>query len=252
MPLHWKAFIEGYSIPGISPPGPVARYGGDRVLAFAERHATESWGRWKTPEDLYSIDELSRLPVCTKSVNSWARGWLFGILKRNVALKYNSLLLRYQRPLKTVYLIRDAYAVCNGWMRRGCDPYQAGKWYQYIGRKMLQDYARRPDEIMFIRFQDVLNEPVSTVRAAQKFFGLRAAGIAAYHLKTKKVLDADGNHRVRLGAEGSMVWVEAKNLDDFLDADVDSTQRKMLDRATSAAFQRGLGGVNSELDCVCG
>jgi hypothetical protein len=250
IPLQWKLLIECFAIPGKGVPKYVAEYGRNRILETAERHATEGWGRWKTSGEVYSSSDIARMPVCTKSVNSWARDRLFGILKRNIALKYNRLLLRAFGTVKTLYLIRDSEAVCNGWMRRGCKPYEAGKWYRYIVETMLSDYATRPADILFVRFQDVLCDPRSTARQAHSFLGLQDLELSSFYLKSKKVLGKDGSHEVIKGAEGEMKWIPSAEIEEFLDPDVDATQRRMLNEADRQAFKRGLGDIDGRLEDV--
>jgi len=248
--MYWKGAIEGFAIPGFPVPGFIARYGGRRVIESAERHAKESWGRWKTPEDIYTNSEITHLPVCTKSVNSWARDRVFGLLKRNISLKYNRLLIRSFGSVKTVYLIRDAEAVCNGWMRRGCDPYEAGKWYRYIVEMMISDFRWRPDDILFVKFQDVLLDPLSTACHAYKFLGLDELELPAFHLKLKKLLSKEGVHEVLNGTEGAMRWISQVDIEVFFDSGVDERQRGMLSVSDSRAFHRGLGDINSRLEKV--
>lgn len=250
IPMFWKVMIESYAIPGISVPKIVATYGGKRVLEAADSHAKESWGRWKAPGVTYTNSEITRLPVCTKSVNSWARDRVFGLLKRNIALKYNRLLIRSFGTVKTIYLIRDAEAVCNGWMRRGCDPYEAGKWYRYIAEIMLSDYERRPKDILFLKFQDVLMDPLSISCKAYRFLGLDALELSAFHLKLKKVLRKDGVHEVLKGTEGEMIWIPRSEIEGFFDSKVDARQRGMLSGADRHAFQQGLGDIGSRLEKV--
>lgn len=250
IPMYWKGAIESFAIPGFPVPKSIASYGGRRVLELAENHAEESWGRWKTSNDIYTKDEIVRLPVCTKSVNSWARDRIFGLLKRNVALKYNRLLLRSFGVVKTVYLIRDAEAVCNGWMRRGCDPYEAGNWYRYIVEMMISDFLRREDDILFIKFQDVLLDPISTTKLIYKFLGLNELELSEFHLKLKKILTREGTHEVLNGLEGEMRWIPQTDIEEFIDSEVDIRQRESLSVSDSRAFRRGLGDINARLDKI--
>jgi hypothetical protein len=250
IPLRWKAAIECFAIPGLPVPGFVADYARNRIVKFAEEHARSSWGRWKSPDRLYTEDEISRLPLCTKSVNSWARDRLFAHLKRNIALKYNNVLLAAFGEVKTIYLIRDSESQCNGWMRRGCAPYDAGKWYRRIVSIMLEDYARRPDDILFVMFHEVISNPLSTARRVHEFLGLQRTDLPAFHLKSKKVLKADGKHEVLQGTEGQMMWVPAHQLGNFLDPGVDARQRDMLDSAARSALQKGLGDIVERFEQV--
>ncbi|NOY71746.1 MAG: sulfotransferase [Gammaproteobacteria bacterium] len=248
--MFWKSMIEGCAISGLPVPEFVADYSEHRITSFAEEHAKNSWGRWKSPEEAYVDDEISRLPICTKSVNSWARDPLFALMKRNIALKYNNLLLRSFGRVRTIYLIRDSESQCNGWMRRGCDPYEAGKWYHQIVDTMLKDHASRPDDVLFVKFHDLLFNTLPTLNNVYEFLGLDKQELVHYHLKLKKVLKKDGSHEVLSGTEGDMVWISEKDLGTFLDSGVDARQRGDLSATAKGEFKRGLGNIADRLDEV--
>ncbi len=248
--MFWKSIIEGCAISGFPPPKFVDNYSGRRIISFAESHAENSWGRWKSSEKLYVDNEITRLPICTKSVNSWARDPLFALMKRNIALKYNELLLRSFGQVKTVYLIRDSESQCNGWMRRGCDPYEAGKWYCQIVDIMLRDYKQRPNDVLFVKFHDLLFNTLPTLGRVYAFLGLEDLELLQYHLKLKKILKEDGSHEVLRGNEGDMIWVSKDGLTEFLDVGVDARQRSGLNIAEKSEFKRGLGDIVTRLDDV--
>jgi len=209
---------------------------------FAMHNARDSWGRWKYAGVAYDETELADIPVCVKSVNSWARDWLYGVLERNIALKYNRLICRAYARVPTIYLIRHPEAVCNGWMRRGCSPDQAGKWYRDIVERMLADRNKRPDDVMFVEFGDVLGRPAEVVLSAYRFLGVEAMSLEKFHLKSKKVLSKSGEHTVISGVEESMSWVPAAQLAMFIDRGVDLTQRQMLSDRDRAKLSGHLGG----------
>lgn len=246
----WKLVIEFFAISGLPVPKFVAVFSERRITSFSKTHAEHSWGRWKTPTDIYSENEILKFPICTKSVNSWARDKLFALMKRNFALKYNSLLLRSFGRVKTIYLIRDSESQCNGWMRRGCKPYEAGKWYRKIVDVMLKDHSNRPNDVLFVRFQDLLFDTLPTLVTVYDFLELDKQELSSFHLKLKKVLQADGSHEVANGQEGDMVWIARNDLSTFLDTGVDARQREKLDASEKNELYKGLGDVAGRLDKV--
>lgn len=250
--MYWKLIIEGCAVPGLPVPKFVADYSERRIVTIAEEHAKNSWGRWKTAKKTYTEDEVTQLPICTKSVNSWARDSLFALLKRNFALKYNRLLLRSFGRVRTIYLIRDSESQCNGWMRRGCEPYEAGKWYRKIVDRMLKDHSKRPNDILFVRFHDLLFDTLPTLNRVYEFLGLDDQELADYHLKLKKILKADGSHEVLSGKEGDMMWVPKEDLGAFLDTGVDARQREELTTEARIELNRGLADIVERLDEVFG
>ena len=250
--LGWKMLIEIFALTRLPVPAFASRYAHDRIRSFAVENSTLSWGKWKTHEERYESDEITSYPVCTKSVNSWARDSLFAMLQRNIALKYNRILLTAYQTVKTVYIIRDGESQCNGWMRRGCDPYEAGKWYRKIVGMMLADRERRKDDVMFVNFHDLIHEPIQTINRVYGFLGLPETNASHYRLKTKKVLKEDGTHDVVTGTEGEMVWVSRDELSAFLDSGIDERQRSELDETTLDSFREGLGDIIERLGDVVG
>jgi len=252
IPMFWKLIIEGCAIPGLPVPEFVANYSEHRIISFAEQHAKKSWGRWKSPGKVYIDDEVSQLAICTKSVNSWARDPMFALMKRNFALKYNLLLLHSFGRGRTIYVMRDSESQCNGWMRRGCDPYQAGKWYNKIVDSMLKDYVNRPGDVLFVKFHDLLFDTLLTLNKVFEFLEIDKKELSYYRLKLKKVLKKDGSHEVLSGNEGDMVWVPKNDLETFLDSGVDARQREDLSAMAKNEFIRGLGNIVDRLDEALG
>lgn len=250
IPLSKKAILEFYALSGIKPPYSVSEYAVERIISFSENHAKSSWGKWKFQDTVYSLDEISTLPVCTKSVNSWARDKLFGYLKRNISLKYNQLLMPALGSYKTIYLIREPEAVCNGWMRRGCDPTEAGKWYKYIVDVMIQDYRSRPNDVLFVRFEDVLSNPLAMANRVYEFLGVEPITLEAVHLKSKRILREDGQHMASIGDGQQMTWVPASELGLFLDPAIDSRQKQMLSVDVRNKFRDALADTTMRLNEV--
>jgi len=247
-----KGIIESFVIPGIKPPKRICQFVKDRIVLTAEENAKKSWGRMKSSTTFYSDSEIRSLPVCTKAVNSWSRDWLFTLLKRNLALKYTPLLRATGTRLLTLYLIRDAEAQCNGWMRRGCTAIEAGRWYRNIVECMLNDYEQRPNEVMFVRFENVLNDPLGTVERTYQFLELQPLQMDEFHLKSKKMLRNDGSHDVVRGFEGEMMWVSRSDIPGFIDSGVDARQRKHLSVSDRSKLFEMLGDISKRLECVMG
>jgi hypothetical protein len=115
---------------------------------------------------------------------------------------------------------------------------------------MLKDGAKRPADVLFIKFHDLLFNTLPTLNNSYKFLGLEKLDLSDYHLKLKKVLQEDGSHEVLSGKEGDMVWIPKEGLDAFLDTGVDARQRDNLSAEEKDAFKRGLGDIVKRLDEV--
>jgi hypothetical protein len=239
----WKLALEASVVPRLPCPGWIVDLVGDRIVSFAEQHALESWGRYKTSTAIYDHEEMSSLPICTKSVSTWPPTFMHGLLQRNYPLKYNYVLRKAFERVKVIYLIRDGEALCNGWMRRGCSPYLAGVWYRRIISGILSDQRSRPQDISIINFREVLEDPFGLAQRLYAFLELEDLELEEYHLKSKQVLSAEGSHEVRLGSVNQMLWVPRSEIDQYLDRRVDETQRTMLSEDQRTEFLRGSAGI---------
>ncbi len=252
LPLIWKYAIEASAILHISPPNIVKKYMGSRIIDFAKRGDSYDFSPWKTQYERYNDDELNTLPICTKSVSSWTRDNLHSLLMRNVSLKYNTIIKSIFPNYRIVFVIRDAEAVCNGWMRRGCSPELAGKWYRIIAKKMLLESKLNKENVIFIKFSDVVSSPEKVAKFLHDFCGLESCALDSYRLKSKSVLNCDGTHRPIEGKCGEKKWVSSKNIGAFMNPDIDKTQRSMLSVQDRNILLRELKGVERELyrECV--
>ncbi len=247
IPMRSKIWVELFAISRFSAPKNAVAFLCDRIISTAERYAREGWGRWKSLETLYSDTEVRSLPICTKSVSSWSPGPLFSLLQRNCPLKYNPLLLKGFGGVKTIYVLRDGEALCNGWMRRGCTPENAGYWYARIVRKMIADYKHRPDDVCFVHFKDVLKDPMEVGQRLRSFVELPLVKLANYHLKAKPVLRENGARETQRGAAQEMIWIPASELTEFIVPGVDDIQSAMLSSTQREDFVRASGDVGSAL-----
>ena len=245
-----KIILEIFAIPGFFAPNWLHQYVHSRVILKAKEHSESGWGKWKSPDKVYSDSDFNQIAVCTKSVNSWSRGWFFSLLKRNLSLKYTSILRGTYKSMPTIYLIRDPEAQCNGWMRRGCTPSGAGKWYRKIIQLMLLDYQKRPDEVIFVHFEDVLSNPLGIYKMVSQFINLPKYELNEFHLKSKKILRNNGAHNTQRGNEGDMIWVSRDDIGNFLDAGIDKRQRNMLNESDRSSLYNELGDICEQVHNV--
>lgn len=134
-----------------------------------------------------------------------------------------------------VGLIRNGFALCNGWIRRGRTAGQAGKAYSNIGQKMI-DYQLKYSRYKLIRFEDVLNDPFGMASTLFEFAELEPTRLEKLRLKSKRVLRDNGNHEVPFGVEDRHYWFDSKQIDLILDRSVNDNQAKFLTDRIGIAY----------------
>jgi hypothetical protein len=134
-----------------------------------------------------------------------------------------------------VGLIRNGYAVCNGWMRRGESARKAGKAYRMIAERLIEDEQRYKNYIL-VRFEDMLTDPFSVAAKLFKFAELHPTRLEKLRLKSKRILSQNGDHQVRFGTEERKYWLTKDQITDFLDPDIDTTQTHFLSREDRSRF----------------
>lgn len=251
LPLIWKFAIEAFAVPELTPPPIVRKYMSSRIVEFAQQCKGNDWGLWKSKDEKYDEYELRYLPICTKSVSSWPRDGLYSLLKRNFSLKYNKALRNIFPDLRIVYVVRDPEAMCNGWMRRGCSPMLAGRWYRIIAKRMLEELREHRESIVLVNFSDVVNKPLLVAEYLHAFCGLEPHSLKEYRLKSKRVLNDDGSHLPIQGNVDDMNWILSGDVSAFLNPKVDSTQKAMLSEEERSQFFSELKGIDKEAFDAC-
>lgn len=134
-------------------------------------------------------------------------------------------------------LIRNGYAICNGWMRRGKTAEDAGKAYLEIGEKMLE-YSQSYENYKIIRFEDVLVDPFSAATELFKFADLDPIYLEKIRLKAKRVMSVAGSHSTRQYEEGRKYWMTPSQIVNFLDQKIDNLQASLLSESDRQSFEK--------------
>ena len=180
----------------------------------------------------YRLDEIEDSIPCFKGVDS------------DVAL--SGLLDAIYGNVAHVALVRNGYAVCNGWMRRGVSAEEAGRRYAGLVRRILKTRESQ-GVFVLVKFEEMMRDPFGTAERLFRSLGLQPTRLPKLRLKSKRVLNAAGAHEARFGEEGSKYWFDRGEIAEVLDVEVDNHQGSQLDAASREAFERKARGVLEEL-----
>lgn len=178
----------------------------------------------------YSPQEVQDSVICFKGVDS--------------DIDLNGLLESIYQDVAHVVLVRNGYAVCNGWKRRGISPKNAGRKYASLLGKMLT-----PDNQaqIVIRFEDMLVDPFGTARRLFEKLGLQPTQLPKLRLKSKRVLKASGSHTAAFGKEGRKHWYGPDEISAVLDSTIDLRQIACLNDDDCRQFELKARDIMDEL-----
>lgn len=170
----------------------------------------------------YTREEVERSILCFKSVDS--------------DIDLNGLLESLYQDVSYVALVRNGYAVCNGWMRRGMSAKSAGKRYASLIRKMLEK-QNASNKFVLVKFEEMMHDPFGIARRLFKALDLEPTELPKIRLKAKRVLSNTGEHQTRFGEEGQKYWFGPNEISEILDTDIDRVQKENLDTTSRRAFE---------------
>lgn len=175
---------------------------------------------------LYTHAQLAHTTLVSKSLN------------QDILL--NDLFATTYADCRFVGLVRNGYALCEGWMRRGWSAERSGRRYAHFGRLMIEASQRHP-HYRFARFEDILAEPIKETFALYEWLGLEPAQLDKLRLRSMRRRTTDGDWRTPEGhqvPEGSKVWLTHDEVREFLSTNTTHTQIKALSDHDRRQFER--------------
>lgn len=143
-------------------------------------------------------------------------------------------------------LIRNGLAVCEGHVRRGRSAAEIGWRYRVLAERMLQDAAHLP-RYRIVRFEDLVASPWRALELACAHCGLDVGQVGSIRVQNRRVMDAQGNHRLSGEREWEVRWLSPAEMDDYFQAAVDAHQIQRLTRRERDDFLRQAGPVMERL-----
>jgi len=199
-----------------------------RLHNFKLKNVVDSDNRFKYEGIPYRQAEIEQCVLCTKSLN------------RYVLL--NDLFADFYEDTYFVGLIRNGYALCNGWKRRGEKPERAGLFYRMIGERMLED-QQRLDNYIIIKFEDILTDPFGMAYRLYDFAQLEPKKLEKLRLQSKKVLTSGGKHKPGYGKVGRKYWFDALSIHEILVPNISAVQAEALSDEDRKSFEKEAGPI---------
>lgn len=134
-----------------------------------------------------------------------------------------------------IALVRNGLAICEGFMRRGWSAERIGRTYQIVCECMIHD-ASHLENYYIVRFEDLLNDPVSTLNKVYEYAGLDINETKKFKLRAKKSMDRQGRRSTTFGQEKEIQWCRLEDIRNHLRQDVNENQIARLGEGDKAEF----------------
>lgn len=186
------------------------------------KNLNHPFNKYKTPEQIYTLEELKQTHVVAKHVN----GLIFLI---------PALIEMYPDSVH-FGLVRNGLALCESRLRRKTfkDAGKFGVTYNIIVSKFLEYKAKYPN-FHLLKFEDLLANPQKFVRDLYDKAGLPYGDKISVRLKAKKFINSSGAHDTSF-EEGSKYWIEMDNFFEFINRDINENQIKRMQLKDQQAF----------------
>lgn len=132
-------------------------------------------------------------------------------------------------------LVRNGFALCDGFLRRGHSAETCARIYARVVERMLAD-ADRLERYHIIRFDDILSDPRAAIDRLYRLADLDGSKVERIRLQHKATLTHDGAHRSQGRYDREVAWYPWDRLSSHLRDDIDEVQAAHLDAADRRRF----------------
>nr|WKN37969.1 hypothetical protein K4G66_04510 [Tunicatimonas sp. TK19036] len=220
-----KPLLVSNPIPSLAPL--INRFVHRRFTSYKLKNLAIEDNRYKTENTPYSPDEVHNATLCIKGVCS-ANNW---------DIDYSDLLYQSFPQVFFIGLVRNGYAICEGWKRRGVSPKKAGKLYARYVDQLVNDQARYPD-YKIIKFEDALQAPFAVAETLFGFIQETPTAIPKLRIKVKKTVNLKQKHRTHYGELNRKYWFSQETIGEIIKPDINHLQVNGLSEQEKAIFKK--------------
>jgi hypothetical protein len=215
-PIFWKNFYEGRKrLPGL-----MKSY---VDLIFYIDKITTDRNDYKSERIKYTPGEIRSARFLSKSVNG-------------VVLASDVFSAMY--PDATfIALVRNGFALCEGYVRRGFKASHAGRIYNTVCQKMIHD-SEHLDNYHIVRFEEMVTEPMAFLKKIYGYADLDISKVAKIRLQAKRVMDQSGSRNYAFGGnrDREVHWFDIEEIDKYIRKDINKNQMLHLSEDDKKAF----------------
>lgn len=220
-PLKPLLTREGLSYPFIR------NYVNHRFSRYKLKNLSVDDNKYKTDGLLYTKEEVQQATLCIKGICS----------HNNWDLHYSELLYHSFQETYFISLVRDGFAVCESWKRRGVSPRTSGLLYARYIEQIIRD-AEKFRNYKIIRFEDVLSSPFDMAHELFHFIRESPEKVQKLRIKVKNTLNREKRHLAHYGEENRKYWFTPSTIDQIIRTDINQVQNSGLSEKDKKEFQQ--------------
>lgn len=205
----------------------ITRYVRHRFAKYKLKNLQIEDNRYKTEDLPYSQQEILQATLCIKGICS-ANNW---------DLHYSNLLSQSFSKIFFISLVRNGYAICEGWKRRGVPPKKAGKLYARFVEQIVNDQAKFP-QYKIVKFEDVLQSPFDMAETLFQFIQESPATLPKLRIKVKNTVNLKQKHETHYGELNRKYWFSRDTIGEIIKYDINRLQANGLSAQERALFRQ--------------
>ncbi|MBD3341108.1 MAG: hypothetical protein GF353_18525 [Candidatus Lokiarchaeota archaeon] len=193
------------------------------LYSYKKKEFNNPFNKYKYKNKSYTKDEIKNRILCVKSVHN--------------DIRLTRFLSRFYSDIYIIGLIRNGYALCESWIRRGKTAKFSGKRYRKFCMMMIND-SQEIDNYKIITFEDLISNPFEIATELYKFAGLKPFTLDKLRFQVKKVLTSKGEHKIIFGRERAKYWFDSENISDLLNSNINKIQIEKLSKNEKQNFEK--------------
>jgi len=188
---------------------------------YKKKNFTDPYNKFKYENKIYNKKEVKNSVLCLKSVHN------------DILLTH--FLNRIYKNIFFIGLVRNGYALCESWIRRGKDAEYSSLRYRKFCEMMIKD-SKKYKNYIIVKFEDILKNPFKMATKLYKFTKLEPLSLEKLRFQSKKILTEEG-HRIKYGEERVKYWFDSKSINDFIDPNINKIQIQKLSDEDRKKFE---------------
>jgi len=145
-------------------------------------------------------------------------------------------------------LVRNGLALCEGYVRRGWRAEDAGRLYETVCQKVIQD-SRTIQNYHIVRFEEMVSDPLGFMKKIYSFAGLEESRVEKVRLQAKKSMNEDGTRSYTFGGskDRETHWFTLEELRNYVRKGVNENQ---IDRLSPRDKETFLSQAKSSMELL--
>lgn len=136
-----------------------------------------------------------------------------------------------------IALVRNGFALCEGYVRRGWTAEDFGKMYEKVCQKIIYDSKKIPNYYI-VYFEDMISNPSDFITKIYSFSKLDISKISKIRLQAKKSMDKNGIRKYTFGGikDREICWFPVEDIKNYIRSEVNKNQILQLSEQDRSIF----------------